>query len=125
MVFPRGLGHAVLGHIWASTQPLALPQTLYILGMCVVTGANAGLHALGAAQRSMRAMTILSAFYLALGIAGAIVDGTVGAVLGTAIASWGGAVLYWWELRVAMGQYHAGVRSRFAVQSPVPDPGHG
>lgn len=120
VVFPRGLGQLMLGQIWRSTYPLAIPQTLYILGMCVVTGASAGLHALGAAQRSMRGMTILSAIYLALGILGAIVDGTTGAVLGTAIASWSGAVLYWWELRTAMREYNAGARSRLAAAAPVP-----
>jgi peptidoglycan biosynthesis protein MviN/MurJ (putative lipid II flippase) len=109
----------MLGQIWRSTYPLAIPQTLYILGMCVVTGASAGLHALGAAQRSMRGMTIMSAMYLALGILGAVVDGTTGAVLGTAIASWSGAVLYWWELRIAMREYNAGARSRLAAAAPV------
>jgi O-antigen/teichoic acid export membrane protein len=119
VVFPRGLGQLMLGQIWRSTYPLAIPQTLYILGMCVVTGASAGLHALGAAQRSMRGMTIMSAMYLALGILGAVVDGTTGAVLGTAIASWSGAVLYWWELRIAMREYNAGARSRLAAAAPV------
>jgi O-antigen/teichoic acid export membrane protein len=121
VVFPRGLGQLVLGHIWQSTYPLAIPQTLYILGMCVVTGASAGLHALGAAKRSMRGMTILSAIYLALGILGAVVDGTTGAVLGTAIASWSGAVLYWCELRIAMRQHNAGIKSPFAATEHVAD----
>ena len=115
VVFPRGLGQIMFGHIWRSTYPLAIPQTLYILGMCVVTGASAGLHALGAAQRSMRGMMILSAIYLVLGILGAVVDGTTGAVLGTAIASWTGAVIYWWELRTAMRLYNAGARSHLAA----------
>jgi O-antigen/teichoic acid export membrane protein len=106
-VLPRGVGQWLLGSIWRPTYPLTIPQTLFVLGNCFLTGAQAGLHALGAAKRSLRAMLIQSGIYLVLGILGAYVDGATGAVLGTAISSWIGAVVWWWQLRAAMHQYNA------------------
>jgi O-antigen/teichoic acid export membrane protein len=107
IVLPRGVGQWLLGDIWRPTYPLAIPQTLFVLGNCFLTGAQAGLHALGAAKRSLRAMVIQSGIYLVLGILGAYVDGATGAVLGTAISSWIGAVVWWWQLRAAVHQHNA------------------
>jgi O-antigen/teichoic acid export membrane protein len=107
IVLPRGVGQWLLGDIWRPTYPLAIPQTLFVLGNCFLTGAQAGLHALGAAKRSLRAMVIQSGIYLVLGILGAYVDGATGAVLGTAISSWIGAVVWWWQLRAAVRQHNA------------------
>ena len=42
-----------------------------VMGACVIAGAGAGLHALGAARRSMRAMVLASVIYLVCGLAGA------------------------------------------------------
>ena len=81
--------------LWRPTYPLAVPQTLFVLGNCCLTGAQAGLHALGAAKRSLRAMVIQSGIYLVLGILGAYLDGADRAVLGTAISSWIGAAVWW------------------------------
>ena len=61
---PRGLGHLALGAIWRPTYPLVLPLALAILGGCMSAGAGAGLHALGAAKRSLRAMVQASALFL-------------------------------------------------------------
>ena len=102
--------------IWRPTYPLAVPQTLFVLGNCFLTGAQAGLHALGAAKRSLRAMVIQSGFYLVLGILGAYLDGATGAVLGTAISSWIGAAVWWVQLRAAMHQHDA------TVEGPSPRP---
>jgi O-antigen/teichoic acid export membrane protein len=107
VALPRGLGAWLLGPIWRPTYPLAVPQTLYILGMCVLTGSSAGLHALGAARRSLRAMLIQSGLYLVCGIAGAFAGGAAGAVLGAAISAWIGVVVWWWQLRVAFKEYNA------------------
>jgi len=110
VALPRGLGQWLLGSIWRPTEPLAIPQTLFVLGMCFLTGSQAGLHALGAARRSLSAMLIQSTCYLAFGILGAYVDGVRGAVLGTAISSWIGAVIWWRQLHIAMREYNKGER---------------
>ena len=57
VALPRGLGHLMLGSLWRPTYPLVLPATLSIMARCVTTGALVGLHALGAARRSLRAVT--------------------------------------------------------------------
>jgi O-antigen/teichoic acid export membrane protein len=102
VALPRGLGDWLLGPIWRPTYPLILPLTFSVIGACVIVGASAGLHALGAARRSMRAMLIASAAYLAFGVAGAWLGGTVGAVRGAAVATLSGALLWWWELHLAL-----------------------
>jgi O-antigen/teichoic acid export membrane protein len=102
VALPRGLGHLMLGSLWRPTYPLVLPSTLAIMGGCVQAGAGTGLHALGAARRSLRAMIFGSLLYVVCGLVGAAVDGAFGAVCGAAISSWFGALLFWWQLRVAL-----------------------
>jgi O-antigen/teichoic acid export membrane protein len=106
LVLPRGLGHLLLGNIWRPTYPLVLPSTVSILGGCVSAGAGAGLHALGAARRSLRAMVVASVAYVIFGVLGAALLGPPGAIEGTAIAAWIGAFLFWWELRSALRDSH-------------------
>jgi hypothetical protein len=118
IALPRGAGQWLLGDIWRPTYPLAVPQTLFVLGNCFLTGAQAGLHALGAAKRSLRAMVIQSGFYLALGILGAYLDGPTGAVLGMAISSWIGAAVWWVQLRAAVRQYDGTVEDRSPRHRP-------
>jgi O-antigen/teichoic acid export membrane protein len=102
LALPRGLGDWLLGPIWRPTYPLILPLTFSVIGACLIAGASAGLHALGAARRSMRAMLVASAAYLAFGVAGAWLGGAVGAVRGAAVATLSGALLWWWELHLEL-----------------------
>jgi O-antigen/teichoic acid export membrane protein len=102
VALPLGLGHALLGSIWRSTYPLILPLTISVVGGCVSAGAGAGLHALGQAHRSMRAMIIMSSLYVICALVGAASGGTVGTMIGAAIAAWIGALVFWRELRVAL-----------------------
>ncbi|HEV8219923.1 MAG TPA: hypothetical protein VGQ05_06645, partial [Streptosporangiaceae bacterium] len=75
---------------------------LAIVGLCGSAGPGTGLHALGAASRSLRAALIASALFVAFSLAGAAQGGTIGAVRGTALATWVGAGVYWWQLRTAL-----------------------
>jgi O-antigen/teichoic acid export membrane protein len=102
VAMPRGLGHLMLGNLWRPTYPLVLPATIAIMGGCVQSGAGTGLHALGVAKRSLRAMILFSALYIAFGLAGAVADGVMGTMIGAAIASWLGALVFWWQLRAAL-----------------------
>ena len=108
VALPRGLGHLALGAIWRPTYPLVLPLAISILGGCMSAGAGAGLHALGAAKRSLRAMVQASALFLVAGLAGAVTDGTVGTMRGAAFAGCAGALMFWWQLRGALRE-HASV----------------
>ena len=102
VALPRGLGQLMLGRIWRPTYPLVLPTTLYIMSGCATTGALLGLHALGAARRSLRAVIPTSVLIVAFSVAGALTGGTVGTMLYAAAASWLGALLTWWQLRKAL-----------------------
>jgi len=103
VALPRGLGGWLLGpKIWRPTYPLVLPQALFVVGQGASAGAGAGLHALGAARRSLRAMVLASAVYLICALVGAIEGGTVGTTSGGAVAAWIGALISWWQLRAAL-----------------------
>lgn len=101
LALPRGLGSTLLGPIWRPTYPLVFPTALCIMGSCATGGAGTGLHALGAARRSLRAALFTSATFVVFAVAGAVVAGAVGCMYGTAIALWSGTAVYWWELRGA------------------------
>ena len=71
VALPRGLGAWLLGRIWRPAYPLVLPHTIFVMGGCISDGATAGLHALGAAKRSLRAMLLSSVVFLGCGLVGA------------------------------------------------------
>lgn len=102
VILPRGFGDWLLRGVWRPTYPLILPLTISIMGGCIGAGAGTGLHALGAARRSLRAMIISSVMNVAGGLVGAATGGAVGTVRGLAIATWLGTLVYWWELRAAL-----------------------
>ena len=72
VALPRGLGQLMLGSIWRPTYPLVLPATLSVMAMCATTGAGIGLHALGAARRSLRAVILTSVLVVACALIGAV-----------------------------------------------------
>lgn len=104
VVLPRGLGHLMLHSLWQPTYPLILPATVSIMGMAGAgIGAGTGLHALGAARRSLRAMIISSALTVACALAGAMVTHTaVGTTWFVAGASWLNVLVFWWQFRQAL-----------------------
>jgi O-antigen/teichoic acid export membrane protein len=102
VTLPRGLGGWLLGPIWRPAYPLVLPLTISIMGGCIDSGATSGLHALGAARRSLRAGLTASAIYLVCTIAGTVAAGVTGAVWGLALGTWVGAVVWWGQLRAAL-----------------------
>jgi hypothetical protein len=104
VMLPRGVGAGLLGPLWLPTYPLVLPTTLFIMGVCASSGAGTGLHALGAARRSLRAAALTSAIYVVGALIGAVTGGAVGTMRGAAVATWMGALLYWWQLRAALAE---------------------
>ena len=102
VALPQGLGHLMLGSLWRPTYPLVLPATLAVMSMCASTGAILGLHALGAARRSLRAVILTSVLVIACTPVGAVTGGTLGTMFYYAAASWLGTLLCWWQLRQAL-----------------------
>ena len=120
VALPRGLGNVLLGQLWKPADQLVVPYTVSVMGACFIAGATAGLHALGAARRSLRATVLASVIYLVCGLVGAQLDGAVGAVRGAALATWVGALLWWWQLRAGMRESAAipDRASRYTSRSP-------
>jgi O-antigen/teichoic acid export membrane protein len=102
VALPRGLGAWLIGPIWRPAYPLILPLTISLIGTCVSVGPSTGLHALGAAKRSLRAMVIAATLGVTASLAGAFTGGALGAVRGFAVATCLGAVVWWWQLRTAL-----------------------
>ena len=102
VALPRGLGAWLLGPIWRPTYPLILPTMIALVGGGASAGASAGLHALGAARRSLRVVLLGSAATVTLSLAGAAEWGVAGAIWGNAVAIWFSVVLSWWQLRVSL-----------------------
>lgn len=126
LALPKGLGNLLLGgQLWRPTYGLVMPYTVSVMGGCLIAGATAGLHALGAARRSLRAMVIASLLLLGCGLTGAYYGGAMGTVRGAAVATWAGAVVWWWQLRIAMREsgkipprrWHLGGRQRGLARS--------
>ena len=105
VALPRGFGAWLLGPLWRPTYPLMLPQTLFVIGAGACAGAGAGLHALGAAKRSLRATVLGSVAFLVCTLVGAAMGGAVGTVEGAAVSMWFGTLLVWWQLRAAMREF--------------------
>jgi O-antigen/teichoic acid export membrane protein len=113
IALPKGLGAAVLGPIWRHTYPLVLLQALFVIAQGACVGSGTGLHALGAARRSLRGMVLISVTYLACSLAGAAEGGAIGTMRGAAVASWIGVLISWWQFRAALresDQMPAGAR---------------
>jgi O-antigen/teichoic acid export membrane protein len=118
---PDSVGWFVLNDVWDYAKPLILPVTLSVAGAGIVAGATAGLRALGAARRSLRAQLFASAGYLGGGLAGALIAGTTGATWGSAIAMWCGAAMWWLQLRAGLRGHLADQTIEFApVTAPIP-----
>jgi O-antigen/teichoic acid export membrane protein len=90
-----GLGQLMMGSIWRSAYPLVIPTALATLFGCAGIGAGIGLHAMGAARRSVRSTLIGAAISLTLAIIGAAVWGTYGTVLLAAVGTLLTASISW------------------------------
>lgn len=109
LLVPRDAGDSVLGGLWGPAMDL-LP--VVIVGMCLggfSVGAAAGVRALGAARRSLRAQLIQSGAYLVGGVGGAYLGGARGTCIGVAVATGVGAVAYWYQLQVARAEHRDSV----------------
>ena len=102
VVVPHGLGAWLLGHVWQRTYPLLLPTALVVAGNGFSAGAFAGLHALGAAQRSLRVAIIGATATVVCSLVGAKWWGVTGSIYGTLAPAWLGSLMLWWQLREAL-----------------------
>ncbi len=109
---PHGLGKALVGPGWADVHSLVLLAALGLVCGSPAAGAGGGLHALGAARRSLRAMVVSGALRACLTVAGAIAGGVRGALIGIAVATTFSSCYWWRELRAGVRDYEALQRQR-------------
>jgi O-antigen/teichoic acid export membrane protein len=119
IALPIGVGHIVLRSLWRLTYPLVLPVTIWVMATCMTVGASAGLRALGASRRSLRAMVLSSVILVVASVLGAMVGDALGAVRGMAIAGLIAIFAWWWQLRAALSEANIASEGIGLIQSPT------
>jgi O-antigen/teichoic acid export membrane protein len=99
---PLGLGQLMLGSLWENTYPLVLPTALAIISGCAGAGASTGLHAMGAAKRSLKVALMTAVISLTLATTGALLGSLLVTLYFVAAAYWIGTVVSWFQLRRAL-----------------------
>lgn len=106
LLVPDRAGELVLGDVWGSASELIVPAVLGVAGSGLGIGAAAGLRALAAARRSLRAQLFASVCYVGGGLGGAAAGGAVGSAWGVAAATLVSSAVWWLQLRTALREHH-------------------
>jgi O-antigen/teichoic acid export membrane protein len=107
LVLPWHVGDFLLGSLWHPASVLLPWVTAGMVAGGLEIGAAAGLRALGAARRSLRAQLTLAFLYLSGGTLGAALDGARGTCIGVAVATIIGAGVWWYQLDRARAEHAA------------------
>jgi O-antigen/teichoic acid export membrane protein len=105
LLLHRGVGDLLLGPIWPAAAALVPIMMVQLFGAGIEIGAAAGVRALGAARRSLRAQLVVSFLYLLGGTLGAVVDGARGSCWGVALSTVVGAFVWWAQLRRGLADH--------------------
>jgi O-antigen/teichoic acid export membrane protein len=95
LVLPDALGRLVLGATWEPTQELLLPATVQIVMLGLVCGTRAGLTGMRAVKKTVRIDVVSTVIVSAATVAGAVIDGALGAYWALVIAQGVSAVIWW------------------------------
>lgn len=106
LLVPDRAGELVLGDVWRSASGLIVPAALGLAGSGLGVGAAAGLRALAAARRSLRAQLFASTCYVGGGLGGAVAAGALGSAWGVAAATACSSAVWWLQLRAALRERH-------------------
>lgn len=98
LLLPNAVGEALLSETWTPARPVVLPLTVSMAAAGILSAALVGLRATGDARRSLRSRLWVAAVLLPVALAGAVLNGAVGAAWGYAVAQSIGAVLWWHAL---------------------------
>ena len=119
VLLPHGFGQLAIGEIWKPAYPVVLPTMVGVLAAAVSTGGYAGLHALGAAQRSLRVSILGTVAFVGLSVGAALIWHTDTATIwGTAVAGWISCVLTWQHFFKARAEASAAQASLDAAIGP-------
>ena len=122
IVLPMGLGSLLLGPIWAPAADLLPALVVLMCSAGFVDGASAGVRALGASRRSLRAQLVTSAAYVVGSTVGVIMAGAVGSCWGVALATTLGAFVWWYHLRRAIAEHLLVLDAATELESPLVAP---
>lgn len=100
LVVPDKYGELVLASIWLPASALIVPVMFEHTFGSIFDGAFVGLRALGASRRSMPIRITRAVIWVIGSVVGAFLAGASGSVWGTAVASFLGMVLAWWQFVV-------------------------
>ena len=120
LLLPTGLGELLLGSIWVPASALLPPVIIAFFMGGFEIAAVAGVRALGAAPRSLKAQLTAAVLYAMGGGVGAYVDGARGSAWGVALATTIGMLVWWVQLRRALDE-HLTASSDCNRQSDRPD----
>jgi O-antigen/teichoic acid export membrane protein len=95
LAVPGSVGRALFGDSWDQGHSVLLALGVALCGGGVMTGATAGLRALGRARRSLAVRLATLPLMLGLPLVGAVVADEVGFGVGIATATWLAAGLWW------------------------------
>lgn len=105
LLLPDSAGQWLLGSVWLTASTLILPATLAFTNVSFSTGAAAGLRALGASRRSLRAQLLGATAYATCGLVGAALGGALGSAWGVALATAFAAAVSWTQLHAGLREY--------------------
>jgi O-antigen/teichoic acid export membrane protein len=110
IVLPWGPGELLLGDLWRPAQRLLVPLTLiYVLGF-FHAALTAGLRALGASRRSLKAQLVTSTLFASFGVVGAYLGAAWGASWAVVIGLVIGLATWWVQLGHGVRDYQAQAR---------------
>lgn len=95
LVLPDVLGEQVLGATWAETEELLVPAGLQMVFLGLLSGVRSALLGLRAIRTTVVIDVVTTALVLAATLAGAVVDGALGAWWAVAGAQAVVAVIWW------------------------------
>lgn len=95
LLLPDALGRQVLGETWDHTVPLLVPAALQIVLVSLMSGVRAGLFGLRAVRTTTALDVSGTAVLFVVVVAGALVDGAVGAMWGLAAGQAVVATAWW------------------------------
>jgi hypothetical protein len=122
LLLPDSVGEQILHSAWYAASALLVPVTLAVAGFGFSVGAWAGVRALGAASRSLRAQAIGSVVYLTGAFVGTAIGGAAGAAWGSAAGALIGAGVWWWELHQGVRDASLAERDAAAPDEREPEP---
>jgi hypothetical protein len=104
-LIPDSIGRELLGPSWDAGHAIIVPMTLAVAGFGFLVGPMAGIRALEAAKRSLRARFKISLLGVVGGLGGAAVAGATGVAWAYAAVAAVNIAIYWRELFGALGDY--------------------